>query len=148
VGLGGAAIAALFGSALLSRSRSSKSNGFELQLQTDENVRLISSAKVEGTAVVSRTGEHLGQIDSFMVDKYSGRVAYAVLSFGGTFGFGESLFPLPWSLLNYDEAQDGYVLDITKEQLANAPKFKPSEAPEFSAEYRRSLAQAYGRSGR
>jgi hypothetical protein len=83
-----------------------------------------------------------------MVDKYSGRVAYAVLSFGGTFGFGESLFPLPWSLLNYDEAQDGYVLDITKEQLANAPKFKPSEAPEFSAEYRRSLAQAYGRSGR
>lgn len=148
VGLGGAAIAALFGSALVARSRSSRSNGFELQLQTDENVRLISSSKVEGTAVVSRTGEHLGSIHSFMVDKYTGRVAYAVLTLGGTFGFGESLFPLPWSLLDYDEAKDGYVLDITKEQLASAPKFKPSEAPEFSAEYRRNLAQAYGRSGR
>jgi hypothetical protein len=143
VGLGGAAIAALFGSALLARGRKSHSNGFELQLQTDENVRLISSSKVEGTAVVSESGEHLGRIESFMVDKYSGRVAYAVLSFGGTFGLGESLFPLPWSLLNYDDKRDGYVLNITKEQLANAPKFKPSEAPEFSAEYRRNVGEAY-----
>jgi hypothetical protein len=78
-----------------------------------------------------------------MVDKYTGRVAYAVLSFGGTLGLGESLLPLPWSFLRYDEAKDGYVLNLTKEQLAQAPKFKPSEAPEFSPEYRRNLAEAY-----
>ncbi len=116
---------------------------YELQLQTDENIRLISSTKVEGTPVVGRDGEHLGKIESFMVDKYTGRVAYAVLSFGGTLGFGEHLFPLPWSVLVYDEGKDGYVLDLTKEQLNRAPKFQRSDEPEFSADYRRSVARAY-----
>lgn len=139
----GAAAAATAGAALFARSRKSSSDEFELQLQTDENIRLISSSKVEGTPVIGRDGERLGKIENFMVDKYSGRVAYAVLSFGGTFGFGESLFPLPWSYLTYDVRKDGYVLNLTKEQLAKAPKFKPSEAPEFSADYRRSIARAY-----
>jgi hypothetical protein len=79
-----------------------------------------------------------------MVDKYTGRVAYAVLSFGGFMGFGESLFPLPWPLLAYDESCDGYVLNVTKEELAKAPRFKPSETPEFDAEYRRSVSRSYG----
>lgn len=139
----GAAAAATAGAALFARSRKSSSDEFELQLQTDENIRLISSSKVEGTPVVGRDGERLGKIENFMVDKYSGRVAYAVLSFGGTFGFGESLFPLPWSYLTYDESKDGYVLNLTKEQLSKAPKFEPSKAPEFSADYRRSIARAY-----
>ena len=144
----GAAALGTAGAALFARNRKSSSEEFELQLQTDENIRLISSSKVEGTPVIGRNGERLGTIDNFMVDKYSGRVAYAVLSFGGTFGFGESLFPLPWSLLTYDVRKDGYVLNLTKEQLSNAPKFKPSESPEFSAEYRRSIARAYGPSER
>ncbi|HEV2126698.1 MAG TPA: PRC-barrel domain-containing protein [Chloroflexota bacterium] len=140
----GAAAAATAGAALFARSRKSSSEEFELKLQTDENIRLISSSKVEGTPVVGRDGERLGKIENFMVDKYSGRVAYAVLSFGGTFGFGESLFPLPWSFLRYDVQKDGYVLNLTKEQLSRAPKFKPSETPEFSAGYRRTIANAYG----
>jgi len=135
------AAAAYFG-----RGKKTDSQQFDLQLQTDESLRLISSTKVEGTPVVGRNGEHLGRIESLMVDKYSGRVAYAVLSFGGTMGFGESLFPLPWSYLTYDVQNDGYSLDVTKERLASLPKFKPSEAPEFDAQYRRSLAQAYDRS--
>ena len=146
IGLGAAAVGAVAGAALLARKKSQTRDDFEFRLQTDENVRLISSSKVEGTPVVGRDGEKLGTVDSFMVDKYSGRVAYAVMSFGGALGFGESLFPLPWSYLTYDEAKDGYVLDITKEQLANAPKFKPSEAPEFGTGYRRDLARHYDRS--
>ena len=144
----GAAAAATAGAALFARSRKSSSDEFELKLQTDENIRLISSSKVEGTPVVGRDGERLGTIENFMVDKYSGRVAYAVLSFGGTLGFGESLFPLPWSFLRYDVNKDGYVLNLTKDQLSRAPKFKPSETPEFSADYRRSIASAYRPSGR
>nr|WP_268893601.1 PRC-barrel domain-containing protein [Sphingomonas sp. T1] len=105
----------------------------------------MSSSKVEGTPVVGRNGEHLGKIDSFMVDKYSGRVAYAVMSFGGTMGFGEALFPLPWSYLDYHVTKDGYVLNISKQQLATAPKFKPSEVPEFTASYRQGVAHFYGR---
>jgi hypothetical protein len=146
IGLGAAALGALAGAAFLARG-GGKKDEFELKLQTDENVRLISSTKVEGTPVVGRDGETLGKIDSFMVDKYSGRVAYAVMSFGGTMGFGQSLFPLPWSYLTYDTAKDGYVLGVTKEQLANAPRFAPSDAPEFSASYRRDLGSFYSRSG-
>lgn len=144
IGLGAAALGAVAGVAMLARRQPSK-NDFDLRLQTDETLRFISSSKVEGTPVVGRNGEHLGRIDSFMVDKYSGRVAYAVMSFGGTFGFGESLFPLPWSYLTYDVSKDGYVLDITKEELASAPKFKPSEAPEFDAQYRQQVSRHYQR---
>jgi hypothetical protein len=142
--IGVAAIAAAGGAALFAKRRPSESEDFELRLQTDESLRLISSAKVEGTPVVGRDGEHLGKIESFMVDKYTGRVAYAVLSFGGTFGFGEQLFPLPWSILTYDEDKDGYVLNLSKEQLERAPKFTRSDAPEFDADYRLSVARAYG----
>ena len=66
-----------------------------------------------------------------------------MLSFGGTFGIGESFFPLPWSLLTYSEKHDGYVLDITKEQMARAPKFKQSEKPEFDSDYQRRIIQSY-----
>ena len=146
IGLGAAAVGAVAGAALLARSKARTRDDFEFRLQTDESVRLISSSKVEGTPVVGRDGERLGRIENFMVDKYSGRVAYAVMSFGGALGFGEALFPLPWRHLTYDEAKDGYVLGVTKEQLAKAPRFKPSEAPEFGAGYRRDVAGFYGRS--
>lgn len=116
---------------------------FELRLETDETLRLISSKKVEGTPVIGRDGARLGTIDTFMVDKYSGRVAYAVMSFGGTMGFGASLFPLPWPLLDYDVDKDGYALDISKEELAAAPRFEASAEPEFTPQYRREILIFY-----
>ena len=143
--IGAAAIAAVGGAAWFARSRQTESQRFALQLQNDEDIRLISSTKVEGTLVYSPTGERLGRIENFMVDKYTGRVAYAVLSFGGTFGIGEALLPLPWTLLSYDVKSDGYVLRLTKDQISRAPKFKASEAPEFSKQYRRDLAAAHER---
>ena len=135
--------AAAAGAALYKRSSGQQEDNFEARLETDENVRLISSKKVEGTPVVGRNGEALGTIQSFMVDKYTGRVAYAVMSFGGTVGLGTSLFPLPWPLLEYDVDKDGYALDITKEQMANAPKFEANDEPEFNADYRRRLIVFY-----
>ena len=151
VGIGAAAAvgvaAAAAGAAALVRGRGAREerskDDFQLRLETDENLRLISSKKVEGTAVVGKNGESLGKIDSFMVDKYTGRVAYAVMSFGGTAGFGTSLFPLPWPLLDYDVAKDGYALDITKEQMAKAPRFEAGSQPEFDTEYRRELLVFY-----
>ena len=62
---------------------------------TDETERLISSSKVEGTAVYDRQGERLGTVSSFMVNKYTGQVAHAVMSFGGFLGMGGSSHPLP-----------------------------------------------------
>ena len=123
--------------------RSKEEDDFELRLETDETVRLISSDKVHGTAVVDRDGKTLGHIQNFMVDKYTGRVAYAIMSFGGTLGMGASLFPLPWPMLDYDVAKDGYALDITKEQMAQAPRFEANDQPEFTPDYRRTVIGFY-----
>ncbi|HWH22248.1 MAG TPA: PRC-barrel domain-containing protein [Allosphingosinicella sp.] len=125
------------------RSSGRSEDDFELRLETDENLRLISSSKVEGTPVVDRDGAKIGTITSFMVDKYTGRVAYAVMSFGGTMGMGASLFPLPWPVLDYDENAGGYMLDISKEEMKDAPRFEKNDEPEFSPEYRRTVLMFY-----
>lgn len=116
---------------------------FELRLETDENMRLIASTKVEGTPVLDREGKKIGRVENFMVDKYTGRVAYAVMTFGGHFGLGEHLFPLPWAVLDYDEELDGYQLEISKEELKDAPRFERSEEPEWSPGYRREILIFY-----
>ena len=89
-----------------------------------ETTRLISSDKVEGTRVYNRQEERLGSIRNFMVNKTSGRVEYAVLEFGGILGIGNEYYPLPWDLLSYDERQGGYVVDIDKDKLEGAPRYR------------------------
>jgi PRC-barrel domain len=84
---------------------------------TDETGDLISSDKVEGTAVYNRGGEKLGSIHSVMIDKRSGKVAYAVMSFGGFLGIGDRYHPLPWNVLTYDSRQGGYVVDLDRSML-------------------------------
>lgn len=83
---------------------------------------MVSSAEVNGTDVFSPAGDHLGKIDHLMIDKVSGNIAYAVLSFGGFLGLGASEHPLPWRKLSYDVTKGGYVTDITKAQLEGAPE--------------------------
>src|SRR5215204_6076750 len=84
---------------------------------TDETGGLIAASKVNGTYVFNGQGESLGSIYDVMIDKRSGEVAYAVMSFGGFLGIGEEYSPLPWSALSYDTGQGGYVVDIDKETL-------------------------------
>ncbi|MEO8242923.1 MAG: PRC-barrel domain-containing protein [bacterium] len=83
---------------------------------------LVSSADVNGTDVFGRDGTNVGTIDYLMIDKTSGKVAYAMMRFGGFLGFGEDLFPIPWKSLTYDPAKSGFSTDITAEQLNGAPK--------------------------
>ena len=89
----------------------------------DETSQLISSGKVEGTPVYRSNGERIGRIENVMIDKRSGRVAYAVLSFGGFLGVGEDHYPLPWSLLTYNEKLGGYEVNISEDQLKGAPRY-------------------------
>ena len=98
---------------------------------TDETSRLIASDKVEGTAVYNRKGERLGDVHNLMIDKYSGQVAYAVMSFGGFLGIGESYHPLPWKVLDYDTTKGGYVVDLDKEKLSGAPSFSRDQTPDW-----------------
>ena len=88
---------------------------------------LIAADKVEGTAVYNPAGEHLGTIDTFMLDKVSGNAAYAVLSFGGFLGLGTRHYPLPWSTLKYDRNYGGYVINLEKSLLEQAPSYDDSD---------------------
>jgi hypothetical protein len=106
----------------------------EAMVQTDATTRtdaseemtskpLIESDRVEGTAVYDPSGNHLGSIKRLMIEKISGKVAYAVMSFGGFLGMGEDEHTIPWSKLTYDTSLGGYRTDITEEQLRGAPSF-------------------------
>jgi sporulation protein YlmC with PRC-barrel domain len=89
----------------------------------DETRSLIASDKVEGTSVYGTDGEKIGSIENVMIKKRSGEVAYAVLSFGGFLGVGSDKYPLPWSMLTYNENLGGYEVSITKDQLKRAPTY-------------------------
>ena len=58
-----------------------------------------------------------------MIDKISGKIAYAVVSFGGFLGMGEEYFPMPWASLKYDTGLEGYRVNVTEDQLKGAPRF-------------------------
>jgi len=87
------------------------------------NHQLISSEDVEGTNVYDLKGKEIGEIDHLMIDKISGRVTYAVMSFGGFLGLGHSHYPVPWAALKYDTKLNGFVTGITEQQLKDAPAF-------------------------
>lgn len=85
---------------------------------------LISSRRVEGTPVYNGAGDKLGTVHSVMIEKQSGRVAYAVLSFGGFLGIREHVHPVPWEMLRYDVDRDGYAVEMSREQLEQAPTMR------------------------
>ena len=92
---------------------------------------LIASDRVEGTAVRRPKGDKIGSIERLMIDKVSGKVAYAVLSFGGFLGIGHKHLPIPWSLLNYNVELDAYELDIADDVLRKAPSSEQSSEFDF-----------------
>ena len=111
----------------------------------EETDRLIASNKVEGTAVYNRQNEHLGTVHNFMIDKSTGHVAYAVMSFGGFLGMGESYHPLPWRALNYDTRRGGFVVDIDSTKLKKAPSYTAGNVPNWSDRtYGNRIDQFYG----
>jgi hypothetical protein len=85
--------------------------------------RLVESDRVEGTPVYDPQGNNIGSIKRIMIDKISGQVAYAVLSFGGFLGMGTQEHSIPWNKLTYDTNLDGFRTDITEQQLRGAPAF-------------------------
>lgn len=113
-------------------------------IEMEESDRLIASNKVEGTAVYNRKGDRLGSVYNFMVDKRSGKIEYAVMSFGGFLGIGERYHPLPWSLLTYDTTQGGYLVDLDKDMLEKAPSYGMDQEPVFDRTYGSTVYGYYG----
>jgi hypothetical protein len=123
------------------RSESASATDF---VAIDETDRLIASDKVEGTAVFNRNAERLGEVYNFMVDKYTGQVAYAVMSFGGFLGIGERYYPLPWKKLTYNTQVGGFVVDVERSELERAPNYGREENPWKGVNYGREIYSFYG----
>jgi len=110
-----------------------------------EKGRLISADKVEGTAVVNRKGDDLGHISEIMIDKITGKVAYAVLKYGSVLGLGGKLFALPWEVLKYDTAHDAYAVDIPEDRLKAAPSFDAKNPPDMAdPQWSKQIRDYYG----
>jgi hypothetical protein len=110
-----------------------------------ESNSLIGADKVQGTPVYSAEGDHLGEIHEIMIDKLSGNVAYAVMSFGGFLGMGEKYHPLPWSALDYETDAGGYVVNLSREQLEGGPSYEREATPRWGdRDYETKLHDYYG----
>ena len=94
---------------------------------TPKKHSLVASDRVEGTPVRRPNGEKIGTIERVMIDKLSGKVAYAVLSFGGFIGIGQKHLPIPWDRLKYDSDREAYQLDLSDEELGQAPAYEADE---------------------
>ncbi|SHN63535.1 PRC-barrel domain-containing protein [Erythrobacter sanguineus] len=110
----------------------------------DPDHELIASDRVEGTKVFRPNGDRIGKIDHFMVNKRSGQVEYALMSFGGFLGLGEELRPLPRDALEYDSEQEGYVVAAEDDVFRNSPFIEGGTAPAWDSAYARTLYGYWG----
>ena len=99
-----------------------------MAMEEQEQGNLIGSDKVEGTAVYGSDKAKIGSIERVMIDKISGKVSYAVLSFGGFLGMGEEHYPVPWHSLKYDTGLGGYATSLTEAELQDAPRYETDSA--------------------
>ena len=107
----------------------------------------VKASSVIGTRVVNPKGDSLGEIKEVVIDPRVGRVAYAVVSFGGFLSMGEKLFAIPFGEFDYNLTKNQYELDISKERLEAAPGFDPDHWPSMSEEkWNREVHKYYERS--
>jgi sporulation protein YlmC with PRC-barrel domain len=108
--------------------------------------RVLGATSLTKDAVRNRNGDDLGSLKEVMIDIPAGRVAYAVLSFGGFLGIGNKLFAIPWEMLAVDEDRQCLLLDIDKKTLENAPGFDKDHWPDMSdPEWGTQVYTYYGR---
>ncbi|MEW6394992.1 MAG: PRC-barrel domain-containing protein [Pseudomonadota bacterium] len=116
-----------------------------MAMEANETSNLIGSDKVEGTAVYGTDETKIGSIERVMIDKVSGKVAYAVLGFGGFLGIGDDHYPLPWQSLKYDTSLGGYRTTATESQLRGAPKYRAEDDWDWGdASRTRAVSEYYG----
>jgi sporulation protein YlmC with PRC-barrel domain len=108
-----------------------------------EPTNLIAGSKVTGTDVFNKDAEIVGKVHDMTLDKRSGQIVYVVISFGGLLGLGENYYPIPWRLLVYSPALRGYVVDLTRAQIAASPGYADGQDPNASPEILGSEAEGY-----
>jgi len=106
---------------------------------------MMGADTLVGNEVCNHKGEDLGEIKEIMLDMRGGRVAYAVLSFGGFLGMGEKLFAVPWNALILDTKNKRFVLNVEKDRLKDAPGFDKTQWPNMADQsWAREIHSYYG----
>ncbi len=106
---------------------------------------LMGANTLIGNDVYNQKDENLGDIKEIMLDVRSGRVSYAVLSFGGFLGMGEKLFAVPWTALTLDTVNKRFVLNVEKDRLESAPGFDQDSWPNMAdPSWAKSIHDYYG----
>jgi uncharacterized protein YjbJ (UPF0337 family)/sporulation protein YlmC with PRC-barrel domain len=94
--------------------------------------KVLPGSTLMGSRVINPAGDDLGKIEDIAIDMASGRIAYAVLSFGGFLGFGSKYFALPWEALRLSSAEEAFILHVDREVLEKAPGFDKDQWPEMA----------------
>ena len=92
-------------------------------------LKIINASKLTGQPVINAVGDSLGEIHDIMLDMATGRIAYAVLEFGGFLGLGNKLSAVPWGALTYDAENGCFILNVDKQRLREAPAFDRDDWP-------------------
>lgn len=93
---------------------------------------LMGAQTLLGNDVFNQQNDDLGDVKEIMLDMRTGRVSYAVLSFGGFMGVGEKLFAVPWSALTLDTDNQRFTLNVGKSRLESAPGFDKDNWPDMA----------------
>lgn len=101
-------------------------------MTTESDWKVMSASTIKGDGVVNGKDEKLGTIEEVMIDVENGRIAYAVLSFGGFLGMGDKLFAIPWNAFRIDSQEKRFILDVPKEKLEKAPGFDQDHWPDMA----------------
>jgi sporulation protein YlmC with PRC-barrel domain len=113
--------------------------------QENRKRRVLGAGTLTGDRVRNNAGDDLGKIEEIMIDLETGRVAYAVLSFGGFLGIGDKLFMVPWGAMTVDQSAHQFVLDVQRAQLEKAPGFDKDNWPDMAdPDYGREVHSHYG----
>ena len=96
---------------------------------------LILGSRVNDRPVFGRSGERIGHVEDLSIDKASGKVVYAVMSFGGFLGMDKKFHPIPWSLLHYDPVRSGYVVTLDRSMLEATPYYDRCELGELGGSH-------------
>ncbi|MDP1722878.1 MAG: PRC-barrel domain-containing protein [Candidatus Gottesmanbacteria bacterium] len=94
--------------------------------------QLMGADMLIGNDVYNRAEKDLGDIREIMLDMKSGKIVYAVLSFGGVLGLGEKLFAVPWGELALDTENNRFILNVEKDKLENASGFDKNNWPKLA----------------
>lgn len=114
-----------------------------MQAGQDAGMKPLMSARVDDTPVYDGRGHKLGMLYSVHIERHRGQVEYAVISFGGLLGLGQSYHPVPFRLLQVNQEKGGYTVAVDKTMLDGGPSYRPDNAPQWDAEYARRVTSYY-----